>query len=66
MNEYTEKYGPDPISYASVYDNNDTFYLAGYYDPTAINLKLESNIPTKPGIAGDDLDNDDETQTSDD
>lgn len=54
LNEYTQKYGSDPKNYASVYDNNDTFYLAGYYDPTAINLKFESNIPTVPGIAGDD------------
>lgn len=42
---YTTKYGPDPKKYASVYDNNDTFYLSGYYDPTTKNLKMEDDIP---------------------
>lgn len=46
LNAYTKKYGPDPKQYTSVYDNNDTFYLAGYYDPTVLQLKMEKNIPT--------------------
>lgn len=46
LNAYTQKYGPDPKQYTSVYDNNDTFYLAGYYDPTVLQLKMEKNIPT--------------------
>ncbi|XP_031635992.1 protein winged eye isoform X3 [Contarinia nasturtii] len=46
LNAYTKKYGPDPKQYTSVYDNNDTFYLAGYYDPTILQLKMEKNIPT--------------------
>ncbi|XP_055326828.1 protein winged eye isoform X6 [Sitodiplosis mosellana] len=46
LNAYTKKYGPDPKQYTSVYDNNDTFYLAGYYDPTVLQLKMERNIPT--------------------
>lgn len=46
LNAYTKKYGPDPTQYTSVYDNNDTFYLAGYYDPTILQLKMEKNIPT--------------------
>lgn len=46
LDAYTKKYGPDPKKYTSVYDNNDTFYLAGYYDPTVMQLKMEKNIPT--------------------
>lgn len=46
LSAYTKKYGPDPKQYTSVYDNNDTFYLAGYYDPTVLQLKMEKNIPT--------------------
>lgn len=46
LSAYTKKYGPDPKQYTSVYDNNDTFYLAGYYDPTVLQLKMEKDIPT--------------------
>lgn len=46
FDQYTEKYGPDPKQYESVYDNNDTFYLAGNYDPTSIVLTLENHIPS--------------------
>lgn len=46
LSAYTKKYGPDPKQYTSVYDNNDTFYLAGYYDPTILQLKMEKNIPS--------------------
>lgn len=46
LNEYTTKYGPDPKQYSSVYDNKDTFYLAGYYDPTQLQLRMEKEIPT--------------------
>lgn len=49
LSTYTKKYGPDPKKYSSVYDNNDTFYLAGYYDPTILQLKMEKDIP----IVGD-------------
>lgn len=45
LSAYTKKYGPDPEKYSSVYDNNDTFYLAGYYDPTMLQLKMENDIP---------------------
>ncbi|KAJ6629261.1 Protein winged eye [Pseudolycoriella hygida] len=48
--QYTEKYGPDPKQYESVYDNNDTFYLAGSYDPTSIVLTLENNIPSSSKV----------------
>lgn len=46
FDQYTEKYGPDPKQYESVYDNNDTFYLAGHYDPTSIVLTFENDIPS--------------------
>lgn len=45
LNEYMKKHGPDPEKYISVYDNNDTFYLSGYYDPTVRKLKMENGIP---------------------
>lgn len=60
LNAYTKKYGPDPKQYTSVYDNNDTFYLAGYYDPTVLQLKMEKNIPT---TADDDEHDDDDSVT---
>lgn len=47
FDQYTERHGPDPKQYESVYDNNDTFYLAGHYDPTSIVLTLENHIPSK-------------------
>lgn len=53
FDEYTEKYGPDPKQYESVYDNNDTFYLAGHYDPTSIILTLENHIPSSALKASD-------------
>lgn len=58
LSAYTKKYGPDPTQYTSVYDNNDTFYLAGYYDPTVLQLKMEKNIPSTSS-AGDDENDDD-------
>lgn len=57
LNAYTNKYGPDPKKYSSVYDNNDTFYLAGYYDPTVLQLKMEKDIPTATGAKIDDASN---------
>lgn len=45
LNNYTNKHGSDPMKYSSVYDNNDTFYLSGYYDPTTKNLRMETDIP---------------------
>lgn len=68
LNAYTKKYGPDPKQYTSVYDNNDTFYLAGYYDPTVLQLKMEKNIPTTSST-GDDTnenDNDDDDNSAND
>lgn len=45
LNAYTKKFGLDPKQYSSIYDNNDTFYLGGRYDPTALELKMEKDIP---------------------
>ncbi|KAJ8986137.1 hypothetical protein NQ317_005609 [Molorchus minor] len=43
--EYTERLGDDPQRYATIYDNNDIYYLAGYYDPTTHTIKMEPGIP---------------------
>jgi hypothetical protein len=44
MAPYINKFGTEPKQYQSIYDNNDTYYLAGYYDPTQVTLKMEPNI----------------------
>ncbi|XP_058446655.1 protein winged eye isoform X3 [Malaya genurostris] len=49
LSEYTAKFGSDPKQYSAIYDNNDTYYLAGYYDPTVITIKMQSNIEVLPG-----------------
>lgn len=46
LKEYTEKFGLDPKQYETIYFNNDTYYYAGFYDPTIQSMKLEQNIPT--------------------
>ncbi|XP_037810278.1 protein winged eye isoform X2 [Lucilia sericata] len=43
---YYNKFGSDSKQYQSIYDNNDTYYLAGYYNPRLQVLKLQDNIPT--------------------
>lgn len=45
LKEYTERLGDDPQKYAAIYDNNDIYYLAGYYDPTTHTIKMEPGIP---------------------
>lgn len=66
LDAYTKKYGPDPKKYTSVYDNNDTFYLAGYYDPTVMQLKMEKNIPTTGSATSTvTLDDDDDDNSND-
>ncbi|KAG5899192.1 hypothetical protein JTB14_026945 [Gonioctena quinquepunctata] len=45
LKEYTERLGDDPQRYATIYDNNDIYYLAGYYDPTTHTIKIEPGIP---------------------
>ncbi|XP_059621310.1 protein winged eye isoform X2 [Phlebotomus argentipes] len=42
---FNKKYGSDPKHYQFIYDNNDTYYLAGYYDPTALTMKMQPDIP---------------------
>ncbi|XP_037956186.1 protein winged eye isoform X2 [Teleopsis dalmanni] len=43
---YFLKFGADSKQYQSIYDNNDTYYLAGYYNPRLQVLKLQDDIPT--------------------
>lgn len=45
---YVNKFGESPKNYRSIYENNDTYYKAGYYDPTLYNIKLEQNIQILP------------------
>uniref|UniRef100_A0A182VY81 BAH domain-containing protein n=1 Tax=Anopheles minimus TaxID=112268 RepID=A0A182VY81_9DIPT len=48
LREYTAKFGSDPKQYTSIYDNNDTYYLAGYYDPTVMTIKMQPEIEILP------------------
>nr|CAD7444495.1 unnamed protein product [Timema bartmani] len=45
LDGYTERLGSEPHRYSTIYDNNDIYYLAGYYDPTSNHLTME------PGVA---------------
>lgn len=45
FNKYEEKFGPDPKEYHFIYDNNDTYYLAGNYNPKSQCLKLDPSTP---------------------
>ncbi|KAF5302568.1 hypothetical protein FQA39_LY10186 [Lamprigera yunnana] len=45
LKEYREKLEDDPKRYATIYDNNDIYYLAGYYDPSVTALKIQPDIP---------------------
>ncbi|KAF5296495.1 hypothetical protein FQR65_LT01484 [Abscondita terminalis] len=45
LKEYREKLEDDPKRYATIYDNNDVYYLAGYYDPSMTALKIQPDIP---------------------
>jgi len=40
-----KKFGTEPKQYQSIYDNNDTYYLAGHYDPTLYQMKMQPEIP---------------------
>lgn len=44
MLKYVEKLGKEPHRYNTIYDNNDLYYLAGYYDPTTFMLTFEPNV----------------------
>ncbi|KAJ4444504.1 hypothetical protein ANN_06297 [Periplaneta americana] len=41
---YTCRLGSEPQRYSTVYDNNDIYYLAGYYDPTTSQLTIEPGV----------------------
>uniref|UniRef100_A0A1A9WJB2 BAH domain-containing protein n=1 Tax=Glossina brevipalpis TaxID=37001 RepID=A0A1A9WJB2_9MUSC len=43
---YFAKFGADSKQYQSIYDNNDTYYLAGKYNPRLKVLKIQDDIPT--------------------
>ncbi|KRG01106.1 protein winged eye isoform X4 [Drosophila mojavensis] len=43
---YVGKFGTDSKQYQTIYDNNDTYYLAGHYNPRLQVLKLQDDIPT--------------------
>ncbi|CAH1110628.1 unnamed protein product [Psylliodes chrysocephalus] len=45
LEQYRQRLGDDPENYATIYDNNDIYYLAGYYDPTSCIMKMEPGIP---------------------
>lgn len=45
LKSYTDKLGTEPKSHETIYDNNDTYYLAGYYDPMNTTLTMEPEIP---------------------
>ena len=49
--DFIRKVGDDPKNLSLIYDNNDTYYLAGSYDPTAISLQMQSDIPTVAGTS---------------
>ncbi|CAH2106036.1 unnamed protein product [Euphydryas editha] len=45
LEQYKERMSDDPVKYSTVYDNNDVYYLAGHYDPTQQNLRMQPDIP---------------------
>jgi hypothetical protein len=40
LDAYIKKFGDEAKQYESIYDNNDTYYLAGSYDPTLFHIKM--------------------------
>ncbi|XP_043290025.1 uncharacterized protein wge isoform X4 [Venturia canescens] len=42
--DYTKKLGKEPHRYLTIYDNNDIYYLAGYYDPTTYLLNMQPDV----------------------
>ncbi|CAH2011163.1 unnamed protein product [Acanthoscelides obtectus] len=45
LSEYLERLGNDPRRLATIYDDNDVYYLAGGYDPTSHVIRMEPGIP---------------------
>jgi hypothetical protein len=48
LDAYVKKFGTDSKHYESIYENNDTYYLAGHYDPTLYHIKMQPEIPVLP------------------
>lgn len=48
LDPYVKKFGTESKHYESIYDNNDTYYLAGHYDPTLYHIKMQQEIPVLP------------------
>ncbi|KAK0167944.1 hypothetical protein PV327_001793 [Microctonus hyperodae] len=44
LHDYTIKLEKEPHRYLTIYDNNDIYYLAGYYDPTTYLLTLQPGV----------------------
>lgn len=47
LEPFATKFGNNPKKYKAIYDNNDCYYKAGFYDPTTmkIKIKMEPDIP---------------------
>lgn len=43
--KYINRLGVDPCRYSTIYENNDTFYVAGHYEPAS---KVLSMLPAVP------------------
>lgn len=50
--DFTKKLGDEPKNLSMIYDNNDTYYLAGHYDPTALSVNMQPNIPINEESSG--------------
>lgn len=45
--EYKQKLDREPHRLVTVYDQNDIYYLAGFYDPTSMTISFEPDIQKK-------------------
>nr|CAH7723316.1 unnamed protein product [Callosobruchus chinensis] len=45
LSDYLQRLGDDPRRLATIYDDNDVYYLAGRYDPTTYVIRMEPGIP---------------------
>lgn len=44
LEQYVEKLSKEPHRFLTIYDNNDIYYLAGYYDPTTYLLNMQPGV----------------------
>lgn len=44
LDQYVEKLSKEPHRFLTIYDNNDIYYLAGYYDPTTYLLNMQPGV----------------------